>query len=95
MDQSKHNPKQKQSLLDSNYITELNKAKEENMKASVYDQKRTTMLLQKMQTLYNNKETAKQKRERWKLYMENLIESNHENMKRKMIDLVDSIHKEE
>ena len=40
-------------------------------------------------------ETKKQREKRHEAYMRNLVTSKHEDMKRKMLDLIDSIHKNE
>ena len=40
-------------------------------------------------------ETKAQMHKRHRFYLEELVDSKHEEMKRKLLDLVDSIHKEE
>jgi transposase-like protein len=40
-------------------------------------------------------ETSVQMKFRHQKYLDNLVESKHEEMKRKLLDLVDNIHKEE
>jgi formate dehydrogenase maturation protein FdhE len=45
--------------------------------------------------LITAQETQAEKQQRWREYIEDLITSKHEEMKRKLLDLVDNIHKQE
>ena len=85
----------KPSILESDYIAQLNKAKEENIDALEKEKNKQKFIMKRMTTVIEGRENIFDRKKRWQMYLDNLIESKHEDMKRKLLDLVDSIHLEE
>ena len=80
-------------MLESDYISQLNQVKNADTNNILNDIKKAPTSLSPIKI--KKGETKKEKDQRQELYMNNLISSKHEEMKRKLLDLIDNIHREE